>query len=386
MRGSGSLAESPSATAGEASRKVLIVTDSLGNGGAERQMALTLVHLPKVWQARCFSVGAGPFAKYLRERRVQLRVAQRRWRWDPLPFLRLWGAIASWRPDVVHSWGYMTSVMSLPACSAFGVALIDGSIRNGNVFLSDRYRSRLALRHATMVVANSKAGLDAAQVPHERVRVIRNGFDTARIPLHAPPRGDDRFTVAMVGRMTQQKDFAAFINAARILAKDVGGSSVRFLAVGDGPGRVGLERSARDLVEAGVMEFSRRDDVVEGLLLCDCGVLMTAGGRHLEGCSNAILEYMACSLPVVCSRGGGNAELVEHGVNGFMVEAGDAQGLADRLRWLRDHREEGKTIGLRGRTLVLGDYSVERMIAATEDVYREALQRGQPRWRTLTTP
>ena len=64
----------------------------------------------------------------------------------------------------------------------------------------------------------------------------------------------------------------------------------------------------------------------------DVGVLMSNEAQHREGCSNAIMEYMACRLPVVCSPGGGNPELVLEGETGFLVPAGDREALAGRLR------------------------------------------------------
>ena len=51
---------------------------------------------------------------------------------------------------------------------------------------------------------------------------------------------------------------------------------------------------------------------------------MTNVGVHAEGCSNAIMEYMACGLPVVCSDSGGSAELVRDGRDGYVIAPHDA--------------------------------------------------------------
>jgi glycosyltransferase involved in cell wall biosynthesis len=137
-----------------------------------------------------------------------------------------------------------------------------------------------------------------------------------------------------------------------------------------------LESDNQDLEEAGVVEFGYVVDVIPELLRCDCGVMMTSFHRHAEGCSNAILEYMACGLPVVCSEGGGTNEFVRHGETGFLVPPGDVQALADRLQWIYEHREPAKAVGLRGAEMVRREYSVEAMIRATEAVYEEALAHG----------
>lgn len=353
-----------------------MATDSLDNGGAERQMALTVTNLPREWDVRCFSTGIGPFAAHLLERGVALEVAERRWHYDPLPFLRLWSIVARWRPDLVHSWGYTTTLAGFPIYRALGIPFIDGSIRNGDVELTHPSRCRAGFNRASLVVANSQCGLLAAGVSAERGRVIRNGFDFSRIPSVLPPRQDDRFKVVMAARMHRAKDYASFLAAARVLVADLGPAALRFVALGGGPDRARLEREGRDLVDAGVLEFGFVPDVVSELLVSDCGVLMTTPSVHLEGCSNAILEYMACALPVICSKGGGTDELVMHGETGLLVAPGDYQGLADQLRWVYSHREAAKAMGLRGAKAVERGYSVEAMIRATQRVYAEALGRG----------
>ena len=353
-----------------------MVTDSLVNGGAERQMALTVTNLPRQWEIRCFSAGAGPFAAYLAERGVDLEIVERRWHYDPLPFLRLWSIVGRWRPHLVHSWGYMTTVAGFPIYRALGIPFIDGTIRSGDVGLTHRSRWRVGFNRASLVVANSQCGLVSAGVSADRGRVIRNAFDFSRMPSVPPQRRDERFTVVMAARMHRAKDYASFIAAARVLVADLGAAALRFVALGGGPDRARLELEGRDLMEARVLEFGFVPDVVSELLVADCGVLMSTPSVHLEGCSNAILEYMACGLPVICSRGGGTDELVVHEETGLLVAPGDSQELADQLRWVYSHRAGAKAMGVKGAEMVKREYSVETMIRATEAVYEEALARG----------
>ncbi len=100
---------------------------------------------------------------------------------------------------------------------------------------------------------------------------------------------------------------------------------------------------------------------------------MTNEALHREGCSNAIMEYMSCGLPVVCSVGGGNPELVLDGETGHLVPWGEAAALAEALSFLADHPETARRFGEAGRRRVLADFSVERLVTETESVYREAL-------------
>jgi N-acetylglucosaminyldiphosphoundecaprenol N-acetyl-beta-D-mannosaminyltransferase len=386
----------------EVGMRLLVLIDTLEPGGAERQLALTVTNLPKEWEVRCFALGGGPFEEYLRERGVHLEVAKRRWKYDPLPLLRLWATVIRWRPHLIHSWGYVTTLAGFPIYRALRIPFIDGTIRTGDVNLGRKSRSSAGMDRASLVVANSRAGLTSAHVSPERGRVVRNAFDFSRIPaapgpvpvtpmaatagqlpaepVAAPaapesvtaPRDDPRFTVVMAARMHPAKDYACFIAAARMLVAEFGPDAIRFLALGDGPDRGRLESEAHDLIEAGVMEFGSAPDVVGRLLECDCGVLMTSPSR-VEGCPNTVLEYWAVGLPVVCSRGGGTDELVRHGETGLLVDPGDARGLADQVRWVYANREASGAMGARAGQMLRGEYSVEAMIRATEEAYAEAM-------------
>jgi glycosyltransferase involved in cell wall biosynthesis len=104
----------------------------------------------------------------------------------------------------------------------------------------------------------------------------------------------------------------------------------------------------------------------------DVGVLMSDEVVHREGCSNAIMEFMACALPVVCSSGGGNPELVVHGETGYLVPGGDTVALAARLRALDEQPELALRLGGAGRQRLRERFTLERMIAGIDAAYREA--------------
>ena len=367
--------------------RVLLAIDTLPYEGAERQFALTATNLPSQWDVRCFSADGGPFADHLVEKGVWLKVARRRWHYDPLPFLRMWSLAARWRPHLVHSWGYMTTLAGSPCFRALGIPYVDATIRTGDLDLYRGSRRTTGMDHATLVAANTRCGLEAAGIAPERARVVPNGFDFSRIPVAssaaAPAaattdRPDPPFTVVMTGRMDGSKDYPSLFAAARLLAAAVGTGKMRFVALGNGPDKSALEIEARDLVEAGVLEFGYTTDVMTELLAADCGVLMTMPPK-IEGCSNSILEYMACGLPVVASRGGGTDELVADGETGFLVAPCDPRDLAARLRWVYDNREAAWQMGARGAALVRERHSLETMIRATEDLYTEAMALGRGR-------
>jgi glycosyltransferase involved in cell wall biosynthesis len=182
----------------------------------------------------------------------------------------------------------------------------------------------------------------------------------------------------MTGRMEPAKDFTSFIAASRLLTAFEDESSWRFVCAGGGGDRERLAGLAAPLVRAG--RLSIVDAGLEALELvrgADVGVLLTNNAVHAEGCSNSLLEYMACSLPVVCTDSGGNREVVEDGVTGFVVPPGDPQAVARALRRLREDGELRREMGERGRERLERLFTVPRMVHLWTSIYDEVA--GSPR-------
>ncbi len=353
--------------------KVLYLEDTLGNGGAERQLALLLKYLPPEWDRRVWSLGGGPYAEVIRSSGVPVEVHERRWRYDLVPVMDLWQTLIRHRPTIVHSWGWVSSAAAAPLCRLLRIPWIDGSIRVGSVSREHALRARCALALADRVIANSRAGLEAWGVPDSKGRVVYNGIDPERrVSASGSCPAGGPFTVVMAARMSPAKDFATFLQAARLLTAQASGQAWHFLALGAGSSRATLIEGASDLIEKGVVSFVDAGlEVFPYLRTAQAGVLMTNPDRLAEGCSNTILEYMACGLPVVCGDSGGNREVVIEGKTGFVVPALDASTLADRLVWLREHSREAAEMGRAGARRLGEEFTVENLVRKTISVYEE---------------
>ncbi len=356
--------------------RLLMLKEALPTGGAERQLALIMRHLPPEWERAAWIMQGGPFADVIAADGHRVVIAARKARYDVRPAVSLWQMLWGWRPDVVHSWDWMSTFAAAPLCRVLGIPIVDATIRNGIVRQKGSLQRRISQRLSRLVVANSRAGLSAWHVPAAKGRVVYNGFDAQRLASGQPPvatEASHRRTVVMTGRMVSHKDFPTVIAAARDLEVRQPGRW-RFLLLGSGPLLPRLRAAAADLTAAGVVSFVDPGlEVLPIVATADVGVLMANEAEHREGCSNAIMEYMSCGLPVVCSRGGGNPELVVDGVTGSLVPWGDWRALADALAFLAAHPQEARQFGEAGRRRVIEEFGVARMIRAMETVYREAL-------------
>jgi glycosyltransferase involved in cell wall biosynthesis len=361
--------------------RVLLVNIGLGNGGLERQLLLLAKSLLPGVDVRLWTLGGGPFGDEIVRAGIPWRSRPRRARYDLTPAFDLWRTIREWRPDVVHSWHWMPTVAAIPACRALRVPLIDGSIRMGAIPDEFGRPRRCILNLCTLVVANSRAGLDAWRVGDRKGRVIYNAFDPSRLPKNADVRPRESspatITVVMAARMTGQKDQRCVIEAARILERDAPGR-FHYLLVGAGPEEAALRAASADLVDAGVLAFGQAGlEVIDVVCAADIGVLMT-NPAHAEGCPNSVMEYMACALPVVCSNSGGSAELIRDGREGFVVAPRDAAGLARKIAVLGQDAGLRRTMGAAGRLRIEKDFTVARMVREYMTVYAEATLRSRP--------
>jgi len=355
--------------------KVLYLTDDLGNGGAQRQLALLVKYLPPEWERQVWSMDGGPYVEVIRKLSAPLMVYERAWRWDFSPAIELWQTITHWHPDVVHSWGWMCSAAAGPICKFMSIPLVDGTIRAGMVSLRWGLVHHWNMRLAYRVIANSQAGLTAWRIGTEKGRVVHNGFDPERLALCTRRQLETRtpFTVVMTGRMHKHKDYCTFFSAARKVIESTG-QDWRFFAVGNGPDRNALMKEAQELNHLGIASFPEMgSEVLEIIRDAHIGVLMSNPLFHAEGCSNSIMEYMACGLPVVCSDGGGNRELVIDGETGFVIPPTDPSALAEKLVWLRSHREEAKRMGRAGQSRIMREFTVGNMISRTVSIYEEVV-------------
>ena len=111
--------------------RLLVLIDSLVPDGAERQMALTVTNLPKEWEVRCFSPGGWSI------RRLPARPRNPTWRSPSgagntirCPYCASGAPSYGWRPHLVHSWGYLTTLAGFPIYRALGIPFIDGYDQN----------------------------------------------------------------------------------------------------------------------------------------------------------------------------------------------------------------------------------------------------------------
>jgi glycosyltransferase involved in cell wall biosynthesis len=230
-----------------------------------------------------------------------------------------------------------------------------------------RLLERVAVRVADRVVVTSGATgeylVREHRVDRARVRVVPNAIDVARFAPD-PAAVRDKGCVIFVGRLAADKNLAALVEAvARV-------PGARLRLVGDGPERAALEASAR---RAGAqVEFTGTvsNDAVPGLL--NRAALFALPSRY-EGQPKALLEAMACGLPVLGADVPGTRDAVRHGETGWLC-APEAESLERALRALLGDGALRERLGRQARAAVEREHSVEAVVQRELAVIREVVR------------
>ncbi len=192
------------------------------------------------------------------------------------------------------------------------------------------------------------------------LKVVRYGINnipvTSANPSQQPPR------LIMVARFNEQKDQTTLLKAIAQL-KD---NSIHLDLVGSGPSLESCKALAKSLgIENQVSFLGDRRDVPDLLAQSQIFILST----HYEGLPISILEAMRAGLPVVATSVNGIPEEVVDGKTGFLAPRQDVQALADALHTLINSPEIRQQMGKAGREKFEQEFTVERMITETREIY-----------------
>ena len=281
------------------------------------------------------------------------------------------------KPDIIHAWGNMPAFVSLLAVALLKIPHVNSQITSApprvKRISSSNIIDRINFYFSTIILSNSKAGIESFRPPLKKSMVIYNGINPKRF-AQLPPREDLKkkyaintpYAVVMVASFTENKDFDLFLKIAQhvtLLRNDI-----TFIGAG-GPGDVEEFQRIKSLAKDNSrILFPGLINNVEALVnACDVGVLFSPYG---EGISNSILEYMALGKPVIANDSGGTRELVRHNENGYLVTTESAREIAAMIIELIDKLEKLLAFGNKGKEIVNEFFTLDKMGKAFEDIYR----------------
>ena len=246
----------------------------------------------------------------------------------------------------------------------------------------------LTLRRAARIIAVSDAvarTLRARRLfPPDKIRTVHNGIDLERfersarefnrIEFRRSTGTTARLVVGTIGELSGVKGQEDFVRAAALVVRTLG-DEAGFLVVGEDASRDGHRRAAIekliDELNLGerVRLLGHLEDVAPVLHALD---LYVSASRS-EAFGLALVEAMACGLPVLATATEGAREIVEEGATGRLVGVGDVEALAESIVALLRNPSERERLGANARLAARQRFSLARMVEATEQLYEETL-------------
>lgn len=282
-------------------------------------------------------------------------------------------AVRAERPDLLHTHLVHADVYGSIAARATRTPFLSTRHNDDRYLLGPfRYVDRAFARNARALIAISDAVREfLARAGHDRSKLttIHYGLDELPAAPSRPTPEEAGITAGAplalaVGRLIPQKDHATLLAAfARVRAER---PDARLAILGSGPLESDLRNLATRLGIGDAVALPGRTEIRDWLGRADA----FAHSSRWEGFGIVLLEAMLAGLPIVATRVSAVPEIVVEGETGFLVEAGDAKGLARGLGRLLADRELARRLGSAGERRARSEFSVERMIEQTLAVYR----------------
>jgi glycosyltransferase involved in cell wall biosynthesis len=248
---------------------------------------------------------------------------------------------------------------------------LEGLLRAGRPFVR-LARTLLQAIHPTLIILNS--GMKGYLATHDfllpDVYLIPNGVDTDRFcpgsgDIAAPERAH---VVVCVSKLRYEKGIDVVLLAWHLVQQRLPQS--RLILIGDGPIEKQLKCMATALGIQDSVEFAGLRQDVSVQLHRGCVAVLPS---RWEGMPNAILEAMACGLPCVATRVSGSEDIVQHGINGLLVENEDYQDMAQALLLLLQDQVRIRIYAAAARKTIERHYSLARIIDRYIEIYQHLI-------------
>ena len=335
--------------------KILTVGYLHGAGGAERQIILLSNQMAK----RDHDVTLCVLSEYKSEYPIDDNVSiidltgAEKGRFTILNrFLAFRGLVKRLCPDVIVNYNLQSAYFCLAIPKKYRGRIIYSE--RGDPY-DDEYSGILGkVRDFTVprmdgLVFQSEGARDFfPDIVKSKSEVIHNSVNIPQEKYPIPSEREKR--IVNVGRLHPQKNQKLLIDAFAQVSKDF--SDYTLEIYGDGELHDTLTQQINELGLTGrATIIPSRKDVHDCIYLASLFVLSS----DYEGMPNALMEAMALGLPCVATdcRPGGARTLISDGVNGFIVPLRDASALADRIRYLLNHRNEAEIMSIEARKIQL---------------------------------
>jgi len=322
----------------------------------------------------------GPIAERLQSDDIEVFSCHGRSGWDWRVMRRLKQLLVKTSPRIVHALLFHANLAVRLSARRAGISARRVLCEIQTVEVERLWHltlDRWTYRRCRLTIGNSPSVIEhlstQARIPRDRLQLVRGGVDMVWIegatPIDLASIGlpHDTPLVLWVGRLDPVKGLDYLIDAFATIS---GSLSAHLVLVGSGEMALSLrERIANAGLSSHIHLLGARDDVPRWLRRADLFVFPS----RTEGLPNALLEAMACGLPVITTDVPGCRDLVTHKKTGWLVPFGDTVKLANAIDRLLSNRQLAAQLGLAARQEVEDNWNLMPMLDAYERLYRDIL-------------
>lgn len=197
----------------------------------------------------------------------------------------------------------------------------------------------------------------------KRIEIVSNGID---LSLFRPKKGKHKeFRILYVGRISYEKKIDVVLKAVSLFSQRC--NNFVLWIIGSGPDLEKLKRLAKDLkIEKQIRFFGMVDNEKLPAIYSNSDVFVTASTIETEGI--ALLEAMACNLPIIGVNARAIPKIVRNNFNGFVVRAGNFNAMSNAIWKLYRNAKLREKMGAKGR-IIAKKYDVRKCVEKLETIF-----------------
>lgn len=363
-------------------KKILHIIQSLENGGCENMLLRILPILSDTFEHRIITLkNPGQLALQFEKKNIPVSTVHQKNIFDRRGYRNLLSKVREFSPDIILTYLFHADMIGRIFLQQKISAPVIPFLRttyNHPKYLIARLLEKATKHLVPRYLANSEAVKDfytsEIGIPAEKITVIPNGIDTdffdsivpdpnLRKSLNISPSD---FVIISVANLHPNKGHRYLLEAFESLYSSnnetiptIKTFGLKLLIVGDGTERKNLEQQIENYQsKENILFLGRRTDVPELLTISDCFVLPTL----FEGMSNAVMEAMASSLPVITTNIPENRILILHGKNGILTKIADTKEIAQSISLLKKDAKKRSGLAHNARQSIHDNFSIKNTV------------------------
>jgi len=243
----------------------------------------------------------------------------------------------------------------------------------------ERYTAFLKNKILTVSEFDKKTALQLG-IKKEKLKTIYNGIKSLQLKTREDARStlskhlnikikSDDFLIGSIGNLYKNKGFGYLLNSIKqVLSENY---NLKLVIIGEGEKREQLMRIIKEeKLEKNVFLSGKIDNASALLSAFDIYV----NSSIKEGLSYTILEAMQAKIPIIVTNAGGNPEMIEDGINGFVAEKKDIDDIANKIINLLQNKNKADLFALNSQEK-LKQFSLDLMVGKTFNIYKSLTQK-----------